>query len=491
LKFFNTLDEYNIYQETASFVFIMAFYNLFKEGNLLLENSVKQGLYFEDSSKKIFTEQEISSLKRQMREIAGQNLPILKKNISKQDAIEIFKNRKPLVENLKMTKKKKISIYQCGDFCDYIVSPLAKSTGNLKKFDLVGFSPGIILRLPFWQTGKLYDKIDFQKKIFNAHQKYKRWLISCKMTNFFYLNQSIKSGKIKKQILMDEAKAHRDILAIASDIYKGKNTKVVLVSGPSSSGKTTFANKLEIQLLVCGLEVCVLGLDNYFLPRDKTPRKSDGSYDFESINSIDINFLNKDLQKILLGKRINLPRYNFKLGKRGKSDEFIQMKENSVLIIEGIHALNDKLTYNVPFYQKKKIYISPLFQLNLDEHNRVSSTTIRKLRRIIRDNYYRGYSAQETLERWQDIRIGEDENIFPFQEGADYIFNSALTYEIAILKKHAIGPLTNIKKSSSVYLQAQKLLSILSHILDAQDRLVPNDSIIREFIGESIYRVSK
>ncbi len=483
------LKKFNLNKSTLSYILTKAYYLLTgKRKMLIVENSVKDGLYFEDFCAEYVSFQTLKELQQKMEEIIDQDLPIIKKNISIEEAKKEFAHRKDILENLKILGFESIDVHCCGEFCDYVVDELLDSTGEVGRFELLNYSPGVILHMPSWQTGELDENFKFSKRIFNAHQSYKRWLVLTKMYNLAYLNKSIQDGSIKNQILLDETKAEQEISKIASKISSNDLLKLVLIAGPSSSGKTTFASKLCLHLSVYGLKPLVISLDDYFLPREFTPRLPNGEYDFESIASIDLEYLNEDLGKVLDGEEIELPKYDFKLGDRVKSGKKVKLGCENILIVEGIHALNEKLTYSVPFFRKKSIYISPLFQLNLDRHNKITTTEIRQLRRIVRDKYYRGYSAQQTLSRWQSIRQGEDKNIFPFQEEADFIFNSALTYELAALKPHARQPLKEVSSDSGSYHRAQKLLAILSHVKEIDDNFIPSTSILREFIGGSIFR---
>jgi uridine kinase len=287
--------------------------------------------------------------------------------------------------------------------------------------------------------------------------------------------------------MTEEALHEKKIANLADNITRKKETKLVLIAGPSSSGKTTFAKRLAVQLSVNGYIPYVMGLDDYFVPRIETPKLPNGEYDFESIMALDIDLINKDLTALLEGDEIRLPRYNFFTGDREVSNHTLRLGTDNILIIEGIHGLNEILTASIPTENKVKIYISALNQLNIDNHNRIPTTDCRKIRRIVRDSQYRGYSAEETLMRFPAVREGEEKNIFPFQEEADYIFNSTLTFELAVLKKYVTPLLRSIDYRSLVYNEAQDLLALIEHFLDIKDELVPNNSILREFIGGSIF----
>ena len=319
------------------------------------------------------------------------------------------------------------------------------------------------------------------------HQEHDKWLSILKVNMVSGLNKAINNYKITDLIQIEEALHEKKIVDIANQITWKKDVKLVLIAGPSSSGKTSFAKRLSIQLRVNGLYPHILGMDDYFLPRSHTPKKEDGEYDFENIRALDLELLNKDLKALLNGKEIELPKFNFTNGMREQSYKKLQLKEDEVLIMEGIHGLNDELTSSVPFNQKLKIYVSALNNLNIDAHNRIPTTDSRKIRRIIRDYNYRGHSAEQTLQMWDSVRKGEDANIFPFQENADFMFNSILTYELGVLKKYVNPLLQSVSDYCPSYLEAQRLMRLLDHVYNIQDDLVPSNSIFREFIGGSIY----
>ncbi len=294
--------------------------------------------------------------------------------------------------------------------------------------------------------------------------------------------------EISEFIQVEEALHEKKIAEIAADIVTQKEVKLILIAGPSSSGKTTFAKRLGVQLQACKAKPVVIGMDDYFLPRTKTPRKPNGEYDFETIYAMDLEYLNMQMNQLLDGEQIELPRYDFTRGIRRRSNTFVKLGSNSIIVMEGIHGLNEILTASIPANRKLKIYVSALNQLNIDNHNRISTTDCRLLRRIIRDHRYRGYSAEETLMRWQDVRDGEDKYIFPYQENADYMFNSSLTYEIGVIRKYAWKLLLGVSPSSSAYMEAKRLSSLIASCKDIADTLVPYNSIIREFTDGSIFR---
>jgi len=335
---------------------------------------------------------------------------------------------------------------------------------------------------------KISEPFKLSKKVFALHQEHDKWLDILRVHNIYDINRLIDAYDISQFILVEEALHEKKIAEIAADIVLHEDIKIILIAGPSSSGKTTFAKRLSVQLQASKAKPIVIGMDDYFLNRDRTPRKEDGDYDFESIHSIDLEYLNMQLSQLLNGEQIELPHYDFTRGLRRPSNNYVKMEKDNVIIMEGIHGLNDELTASIPENRKAKIYISALNQLNIDNHNRIPTTDCRLLRRIIRDHQYRGYSAEETLSRWQDVRDGEEKNIFPYQENSTYMFNSSLTYELGVLKKHACKMLLSVPSTSSAYTEARRLLRLLAHCRDIADALVPYNSIIREFTNGSIFR---
>ncbi len=483
----NTTEGYLIYQDTATFILCKAFHNLFsKENQLVIEHSIGDGVYGEIIGY-TFSAEDVENLKEEMQRIISRKLPIENIFISPFEAEEIFlsQGQEDVLKNIKF---KNIHIYKCGKYYDYFLRQLADDTSLIKSFDLKYHSPGIILRFPKKGKDKISKKFKFPRTLFATHQEHDKWLNILNIHNVSALNKYIKNYKITNLIQIEEALHEKKIIDIANQITWKKDIKIVLIAGPSSSGKTTFAKRLTIQLRVNGTYPHIVGMDNYFLPRKITPRKENGEYDFESINALDLELLNRHLQDLLAGKEIDLPKYNFISGNRENSFRKLQLRENDILILEGIHGLNDKLTSSIPFNQKIKIYVSALNNLNIDSHNRIPTTDSRKIRRIIRDHKFRGHPAEQTLEMWESIREGENKNIFPFQENADFMFNSILTYELAVLKKYAMPLLQSVSTYCSEYMEAKRLIRLFDHIYNIQDDLVPTNSILKEFIGGSIFQ---
>lgn len=482
---------FRIYQDSAVFLLSKALYSIFgNQHNLVIEHSVGDGVFCEVFNTHMLTEQDCAKIKQEMQGIVAKDIPIERLDIKTEEAIDIFSTmgRKDIIDNLRYTYKSHVSIYRCGKYYDYFIRPLADRTGMIRDFDLLYETPGMILRLPKAKDSKISDPFVLPKKIFALHQEHDKWLDILKVHNIIDINRLIDDYEISQFILVEEALHEKKIAEIASDILNQKRIKLILIAGPSSSGKTTFAKRLSVQLQASKAHPLVIGMDDYFVDRTITPRKENGDYDFESLHSLDLDFLNLQLSQLLNGEEIELPHYDFSRGICKRSSHRIKLREEDIIIMEGIHGLNEELTASIPAGLKAKIYVSALNQLNLDNHNRIATTDCRLIRRIVRDHQYRGYTAEETLFRWTDVREGEEKNIFPYQENADYMFNSSLTYELGILKKHIWKMLLAIPRVSSTYTEAQRLKRLFSHIKDIPDTLPPYNSIIREFTNGSIFR---
>jgi len=483
----NSSEGFRIYQDTAIFVMMKAFYRLFPaKTKFIVEHSIGNGVYGEIFGKDIFTAEKVKELKHEMLEIINRKLPIEKINISLSEAENIF-SKKGNGEIFSHLSYHKIDIFKCEEYDDYFLRQLAENTSAIRNFDLLYHSPGIILRFPDKDSLQIKGEFQFPRKLFATHQEHDKWLKIIRVHNVSALNKAKDTYRLADMIQVEEALHEKKIVFIADEISRQKDVKVILIAGPSSSGKTTYAKRLSIHLRVNGLNPQIIQLDDYFLPRYLTPKKESGEFDFESLQAIDLQLLNDNLQDFLAGKEIDLPKFNFLTGERENIYRKLTPKKDAVLILEGIHGLNDKLTESVPFNQKVKIYVSALNNLNIDAHNRIPTTDSRKIRRIIRDHKFRGYSAEQTLDRWDSIAEGEDKNIFPFQENSDFMFNSTLTYELGVLKKHIMPLLQNVTCYCPQFQEAKRLIKLLDHISTIHDELVPSHSILREFIGGSLF----
>ena len=475
-----------IYKNTSIFILCKAFNSIFKtDKKLVVEHSIGDGIYAEIIDY-TFSEKEINQITQEIQNIIDCKMPIEKVEVTSSEAEDIFTklNRDDVLKHITHNT---IKVYKCGDFYDYLIGQTADNTNQIQSFEIVYHAPGLILRFPNKHSNKMNGAFQLSRKLFATHQEHDKWLSILGVHFVNAINIAVKNYKITDLIQVEEALHEKKIVDIAKHITRKDDTKLVLIAGPSSSGKTSFAKRLSIHLRVNGIRPYILGMDDYFLPRNLTPKKENGDFDFENINSLDLELLNSDLQKLLNGKEIELPKYNFREGIREISHKKMQLKENEILIMEGIHGLNDVLSSSVPFNQKLRIYVSALNNLNIDAHNRIPTTDSRKIRRLVRDYNYRGHSGEQTFEMWDSVREGEDKNIFPFQENADFMFNSILTYELGVLKKYILPILHSITEYSPHYSEALRLWKIVEHIYNIPDDIVPTNSILREFIGGSVF----
>jgi uridine kinase len=484
------LEGKRIYQDSVIFLMTKAMYNLFNNKyKVVVEHSIDDGVFCEVFGDLPFTTEHAQMILEEMHRISSRGLWIEKFEYTWHEAHEILQrqNRKDLIKNLNYFSARTVHLYKCGNYYNFFSRPLADNTATINSFDISYQKPGFILRFPQTRNFEVNPSIRLSEKMFEAHQRHDKWLHNLRVHTILDINRLIDNYEIGNFMLYEEALHEKLIANIAQEIKEQKK-RIVLIAGPSSSGKTTFSHRLAIQLQVSELKPIVIGLDDYFLSRDRTPKKKNGEYDFESLHALDLELLNNHLNDLLNGKSIELPKYNFGRGAAEKSGKIIKLNDDNIIVMEGIHGLNPELTAHIADNEKSKIYVTALNQLNIDNHNRIPTTDCRKLRRMVRDLYYRGYSGEETLTRWKSVREGENKNIFPFQENADYIFDSSLTYELGCIKSHATKELKKIPTSSQNYTEAQRLLLLLSFINDIPERLVPNNSIIREFIGGSCFR---
>ncbi|KGO14303.1 nucleoside kinase [Clostridium botulinum] len=477
------------YVRTLQFIFIKAVLDLYPESTVVIEHSLGKGLYGEIHKKLSLNENDILKIKNRMNEIINKDIKIKKISVKKERAIEIFKEykMKDKVRLLSHIPHEEVKLYELDGRYDYFYGPMAYSTGTIKNFDIMYYDPGFILRYPREKDPFNIPEFVEYKKLTKIFRETEKWAKILDVGDVGALNDKVVYGEIKDIIRVSEALHEKKIANIADMIYDKENIKIVLISGPSSSGKTTFANRLGIQLRVNALIPVPISLDNYFVNREDTPKDENGDYDFESIDALDIDLFNEDLKHILNGEEVQIPTFNFKKGKREYDGKKIKLPKNGILIVEGIHGLNPILTREILDKNKFKIYISALTQLNIDNHNRVSTTDVRIIRRLVRDYLSRGYKGEETLKMWPSIKRGEDRNIFVFQENADVMFNSTIVYELCILKKYALAELNKIDKNSTVHYEATRLKSFLNFFKEVDMNLVPGNSILREFIGGSCF----
>lgn len=479
------------YRRALQFVFIKATLDLFNECSITIQHSIRTGLYGEIHKDIALNEDDIKLIKNKMIEIINKDVVIEKCEVKTKDAINIFKKYKmnDKVRLLSSLKNDKVKLYKIDDRYDYFYGNMVYSTGILKYFDLEYYDPGFILNFPKAKEPTKVCKFVDIPQLSKVFKETKRWISILDVADVSSLNEKIKGNEKEDIVRVSEALHEKKIAQIADMILNKENTKIVLIAGPSSSGKTTFSKRLAIQLRVNGYKPLLISLDDYYIDRDKTPLDESGKPDFESINALDLGFFNNQLKDLLDNKAVKLPKYNFKTGKRENTEENIELSQNGIIVIEGIHGLNPNLIYKIADNNKFKIYISALTQLNLDNHNRISTTDIRKIRRIVRDFLSRGYGGAETLEMWPSIKRGEEKNIFKYQEEADVLFNSTLVYEMAVLKKYALEELKKVtdKNHSYIYYEAKRLRNIINFFEDIEKEKVPENSILREFIGGSCF----
>jgi len=482
-------DGSKIYRRSLTLLLETAFEDLFPNRDLTIDYSVPSGGFFcRVLEKTQLSKIEIKQLMVRMRKLVSEDIPLIRTQVSKEEAIDYFtaKNKLDKVRLLKYRQKPYLVLYSLKNHRDYHHGYMVPSTGFLKWFDLLWQGEGFILQYPRRKTPTDLHKMPEYSKLIGIFEQYGEWLNNLGINSVGSLNEAIENGSVPEIILVSEAQQEQKISQIAIKIKeKSEDMKVILIAGPSSSGKTTFSKRLAIQLLSMGISPFALEMDNYFIDRERTPKDENGHYDFEAFEAIDTILLQQQLRQLVSGDEVHLPHYNFQTGKREKG-EIIRLKKGQIVIIEGIHGLNPDLLPDFSVSSTFRIYVSCLTQLNLDRYNRISTTDTRMLRRIVRDAHERGFSAQRTIQMWESVRRGERQHIFPFQENADEIFNSALVYELSALKPFAESLLRLIPHGSAEYLEAKRLLATLEWFLPIDEKLVPDNSILREFIGGSI-----
>ena len=486
-----------IYRRSLTFLMDAAFEDLHSEGNLTIDHSVASGGFFcQVSGRQPLSQIELSDLEGHMKALVAQDIPFDKNETPLAEAIAYFqaKNHQDKVRLLKHRRKDYLTLYRLGDHQDYHHGYMVPSTGYLRWFSLVPTDGGFTLRFPRRHAPTVLSPMPEYPKLLQTFRQYGDWLERLSIADVGALNDSIQSGHIHELILVSEALHEQRVAEVAAKIaalrLETHDPSIILVAGPSSSGKTTFSHRLTIQLLSQGLSPFSIEMDNYFLDRDKTPLNKEGERDFESIRALDRSRLVSDLRKLVAGESVLLPRFNFVSGKR-EAGERIQLRPHQPIILEGIHGLNPDLLPEMTAGQAFRIYVSALTQLNLDSHNRISTTDTRLIRRIVRDARERGYTAKQTIQRWEAVRWGEKQNIFPYQENADLMFNSALVYELAALKPLAEPLLRQVALRTPEFIEAKRLLALLEWFLPLEADLIPDNSILREFISGSILKQFK
>lgn len=485
----NTLEGNRIYERGLLYLFVYVTNNILeKDTKVIVKHSIDKGIFCKIDKK--VEDKDVLEIKKQMKEIISKNIPFTKMDTTKYEAIEYFKSikREDKAKTLFYDTSKYVSLYKLDENYNYIVGDLPSSTGVLKYFDLSLIKDkGIVVRFPSIYDNKKVKRYTHHTNYFNTLEEYSAWGNNLNINNIGELNDYITSNKPADIIQLSEIMQDYKLLSIAEQIVLNKEDyKIILLSGPSSSGKTTSAMKLSLYLKSLGLNPTHLSLDDYFHERAETPLGEDGKPDFESITAVDIKLFDSQISKLLKGTKVVVPTFNFIDGKK-EYKRTVQLKENDILIIEGLHALNEELLTNIPKKKKFKIYVSPLTYLNIDNDNRISMTDLRLLRRMVRDNRTRGYSPSVTLGTWMKVRSGEEKHVFPYQDNADALFNTSLAYELSVLKTYAEPLLFSIKEDDPEYQTAQRLIELLKFVLPIPSESVPKTSILREFIGDSYF----
>ncbi|MBQ2705250.1 MAG: nucleoside kinase [Agathobacter sp.] len=478
------------YRRSITLLLQKAVYNLWgKRAHVRVMHSLGESYYCELEGHEM-DKASLLMLKQEMLRLVDLNIPIKKQNVKTDKAREMFHDFKLYDKERLMAYRRssRVNVYNLDGMMDYYYGYMVPSTGYLQWFDLDLYESGFVVMFPN-KNGSVVEPLNTSNKLYHTLDESKEWSRMLGVGSVGALNEAISQGRGKDIILLQEALMEERIGTIAAQIAKDTSKKFIMIAGPSSSGKTTFSNRLSIQLSAKGLCPHPIGLDDYYVDREKCPRDENGEYDFECLESIDVERFNDDMVRLLNGKEIEMPSFNFKTGKREYRGKKLKLGENDILVIEGIHGLNDKLSHSLPAESKFRIYISALTQLNIDEHNPLPTTDGRLLRRIVRDARTRNTTAQETLGMWHSVRRGEEKYIFPFQEGADVMFNSALVYEIAVLKTYAEPLLFQIPRDSAEYPEAKRLLKFLDYFLPLPTEDIAQNSLVREFIGGSCFHV--
>lgn len=481
----------SVYGRSLQFILVKAVHNLFgDEISVVIDHSIDKGFYCElrgiVANKNI-----IKKIEREMYVIVNDKIPFVKVSVSRADAVAYFKrnNNMDKVNCLKYISNTYINLYKLDDMYDYFYGKMANNTEDIDDFKLTYISDnGFVVSYPDVYNPECTLDYKHHEMLYNKFLDYSKWGRTLGISNASDLNRYISTGKYGELIRLAEAHYNSQLASVADQIYERRNdVKIVLLAGPTSSAKTTTSKKLEVYLRSKGIITHQISVDDYFLDRKDTPKNEKGQFDFESIRAVDLNLFNKQIASLLAGEEVNIPEYNFVLGKKEFKDKKIKLGKDELVVIEGIHALNDDLTLSIDSKNKFKIYIAPLTQLNIDDHNRIHTSDTRKLRRIVRDNKYRGYNATNTLHMWKSIREGEEVNIFPYQDLADVVINSALIYEICVLKTYAEPLLFSVEESDPLYPEAIRLINLLRNFLPMPSEEIPNDSVLREFIGGSCF----
>jgi uridine kinase len=482
------------YVRSLFFILVKAVEELYPQGSISLEHPISKGYFCKLHIDRTIGLDDVQRIKQKMQEIIAADIPYTRTECHTEEVVRLFEKRGMMDKaRLLDTYGQLYSYYyQLGDTVDCYYSSLVPSTGYIRLFDIVKYYDGLLLRIPSRENPTKLEEVVKQEKMLEVFQEYHRWNQILGISTVGDLNVACNEGHATDLINVSEALQEKKIAQIADEIthrdQDGKRVKLVLISGPSSSGKTTFSKRLSIQLMTNGLKPYPISLDDYFVNRNDTPLDENGKHDFESLYAVDLPFFEEQLSTLLNGGEVELPRYNFTTGKREMSGKKLRIDEHMILIIEGIHALNPALTPHIPNENKYKVYVSALTTILLDNHNYIPTTDNRLLRRIIRDYKYRNYSAEETIARWPSVREGEEKWIFPYQENADAMFNSALLFELAVLKDYVEPVLRKVPNRCPEYSEAHRLLRFLNYFVSVQDKELPPTSLLREFLGGSSFQ---
>lgn len=478
------------YTRTLFFICCKAINDLYGNVEVRIDIPVSKGYYVHVKLGKDITADDVARIRCRMQEIIDADTPIRRRMVTAEEAIRLFSEKGDMskVKLLKGQGKLYTVYYQIDDFIDYFYGALLTSTSEVYLFDLVVYSDGMLLRVPSREDPGQLCPMPRQQKMFDVFKEHHEWQNIIGLRTVGDLNDAVDKGFATDIINVNEALQEKKIARIADQIAARHDVKLVLLAGPSSSGKTTTCKRLSIQLLTCGLKPLQISLDDYFIDRDKTPLDANGEYDYESIHALNIDLINEQFNALFKGEEIELPRYNFQAGKSEKSGKRLKLAPNDIVVVEGIHALNPELTAQIPEQQKFRVYVSALTTILLDEHNYIPTTDNRLLRRIIRDYKYRGVSAQESIHRWPSVRAGEERWIFPYQENADAMFNSAMLYELAVIKQQAEPLLEQVPENCEEYAEAHRLLKFLRYFHAISYRQLAPTSLLREFLGGSSFK---
>ena len=496
IKFITTGDDVGnkTYKRSMCLMLVKAIHDVCghdKACKVRIHFSVSKGYYCTVENGREVNQEFLDLVKSRMLELVAESIPIKKRSIHTDEAIRLFRKH-GMHDKEKLfgyRRVSKVNIYSMNEFEDYYYGYMVPNASYLKYFELHLYDEGFVIQMPEKEEPTVVPEFNPHKKLFQVLNESTKWGDMLGIETVADLNEEITKRNIQETILVQEALQEKKIAQIAEMIKEREHVKFILIAGPSSSGKTTFSHRLSIQLRANGMTPHPIAVDNYFVNRENTPKDEDGNYNFECLEALDVELFNQNLTDLLNGKEVSLPTYNFKTGKREYNGNYKKLGAHDVLVIEGIHCLNDKLTYQLPKENKFKIYISALTQLNVDEHNRIPTTDGRLIRRMVRDARTRGTSAKQTIAMWPSVRRGEEENIFPFQEEADVMFNSALIYELAVLKLYAEPVLFGIDKDCEEYVEAKRLLKFLDYFVGIGSEAIPTNSLLREFVGGGCFHI--